>query len=380
MTKRIAPVLALAAVAAILLAGAPAPAPAHEFEAGYYYATGTIEENTGLGFTMAGSHLLKSTYGATIANLTSSTYDLQAYNGLKVTVFGWTAHTAEGHALLLHVYALAPVTPLVSVPFTSIDKGAKSGYDATDAADRNFVIRDPSTWAIFHHIHHPDAGVPSVDFKLKHQVLASFAGPQHLVGTSHSITKVQKSGTTLRVTAKTVSPSTTPPLLKDPFFPYNLATTMKSTGKVFFNGKPGRVLKIADLQSSLHTIFVLGDVSLAPGIDPAKVKVGTFAVHKYMKVMWPGVHPGHVTPLNSAGTWLEEFTPVTDDPSDLLQYYAIVWEDKNDDGINAGEPFVTTEAFLWKAKSPVGNDDWQNEAGDHFTQLIQVSLSLEPTS
>ncbi len=368
MKTRTGMVLALLALASF---AAPPPTAAHEFDAGYYYATGKIEP---LGFSiyMEGTHRLTNGSGATISLLSSYYYDLDAYAGKQVKVSGWTEHTVEGSSVHMYVSYLTVLTPKTPVPFTVFDQDkGNDGYDDDDVAKRFVSVRDAKVFEVFHALLHPGLKLPAVDFK-KHQVLGAFQGPKFSPGHSITIAAVEKSGTRLDVTTTQTAP---PPMgmmmiLKDPVHPHSLAKTLKTTGSVYFDGKKGKVLAMSDLKAP-GSLVTIGQWGFNGTVDTSKVKVGVFnmAINaKYFQ--WPGNHPTGVKSVT--GDFSFTIKPVDDTVNSYRRYYVIVWEDKNGDDSPVGEPQASSDPLRW-----MGGETWANGDGAVLPTVPHLTFTLE---
>ncbi len=347
------------------------PASAHEFTPGYYYATGTVQP---LGFSiyMQGTHYLASASGGMISLLSSDYYDLSLYEGAKVTVSGWVEHAVTGSAVHMDVYYLTVLASgKVTVPFSILAQGSHTSWNTGPTTNRTIAIRDADTWEIFYRTHAPGATVPKVDFK-KHQVVGAFAGVKPTGGYSITITKTEKSGTSLYVTTKSTSPAPGTIVTMALTNPFVLATTVKTTGKVHFNGKVGRVLTVKDFQTHPNSLIVLGHVTLGAGVDGSKVKVGTFSMDDRARYfVWPGMFPGNVSSLEFTGNFAKEFVPGMTDADPHVGFTVIVWEDLNGDNSTSGETIITSEGFRH-----MGSGSWLANSGETFTSPVRVELEL----
>lgn len=368
MTRRLFP----SGLFTLVLLALVAPAWAHDFDPGYYYATGTIRP-AGMSFFMEGTHRLENASGGLIALLSSDSVDLDRHMGAKVRVSGWTDHTVEGHALHMDVWTLTVLeSARLPFAFTSLEKGTHTNYQPADAAKRQIVIRDADTWTLFWNAHRPGATAPAVDFK-KRQVIGTFETVKPSGGYSVAITKVERAGTSLFVTTKSTSPAPGTIVTMVSTLPYALVTTSKTTGKVHIGGKTARVLSPADFKSSSAALLVLGHVTLTGAIDPAKVKCGVFSMDARARYFaWPGMFPTNVTEVHADGAFLQEFAPADATANPYVGYTVIVWEDTNGDNQTSGETLITTESF----RHDVAGATWHNDAGDAFTHLVHVELEL----
>ncbi len=370
MTRRIASL----GMVAFLIAAMTAPVLAHGFTPGSYYASGTVRP---LGFSiyMEGTHYLEGSSGGMICLLSSYYYDLSSYEGAKVTVSGWTEHSVEGSTVHMDVTSLKVITPAkTTMPFTILEKSvAGTGWNTADLTKRKFVIRDAATWTLFHRLHKAGTAAPKVDFA-KYQVLAAFMGVKPTGGYSITISKVEKSGTSVFVTTKSTSPGPGTIVTMALTNPFVLATTLKTSGKAHFDGKLVKVLTVNDFKTDPNSLLVIGHVTTTGTFDLSKIKVGAFSMDARARYfMWPGTMPGDVSSVDmvSGGTFVKEIVPDSATGNPYLHHTVIVWEDVSGDNSTSGDTLTTSEGFTHS-----GSGTWKGDLGGTHKGTVQVELEL----
>ncbi|MBI5365929.1 MAG: protease complex subunit PrcB family protein [Planctomycetes bacterium] len=357
-----------AAAALLFILGFGSVAGAHTFTTGYYTATGTVQP-LGISIYMQGSHKLVAASGSTLCLLTSTRYELEAFEGDTVKVNGYTTHTVEGHAQIMRVSSLTVQRSSRNTLLkTVLASGAHTSFSAPGGG-ANYALRDAATYARFWALLQPGETAPPVDFS-RHMVLALFQGVQSSSGYSIPVDKVQRSGNRTFVTYRRVAPAPGAIALTVLTNPFTIVRVTRAGGSVFFNDR-----RADDLVMETR-LTVSGRVTAGTGIDRSKVRVGTFSMNTNARYFqWPGNMPGDITALAADGSYSKSLRldlPVG--PEQRL--YVIVWEEREGDTVVGGAPRVVSPGYYFESGS------WHTEAGDTYAagSTVRRSVTLTTTS
>lgn len=344
---------------AILALGMAAPAFAHDFEPGYYYATGWIEPK-GTSIQMEGTHKLVTASGTTITFLSSDYYTLSSYECLKVRVLGWVEHSVEGHGYHMDVIDTQVLEPgRITLSLTTVERGNDSKYEDTRSEIQRFAIRDQATWKLFFQLHKPGGELPYVDFN-RYQVLGAYMGPKNTTVHAIAIVKVEKAGSTTYVTTKSYAPPADSrlPYLKNPVHPFAIVRAQKNTGPVYFDGQHVKVLTKTDLVGDPNAFVAVGNMALPENVDRSKLKVALFGMNINARYfVWPGTFPTDIARLSYSElsqlnhVFAKALKPGDSVPDPNHRYYVIVWEDLNDDNSTSGDRLSVSSGLIWTGTS-----------------------------